>query len=564
MSLIKGFINIPRSVRHINRYREIVFVLIKYGLGDIIGNTKSISVGFFKRKRQGNSKAGIDLRKASTYEKIRLAIEELGPTFIKFGQIMSNRPDIFPEALIAELEKLQKNVAPFSFDLANKIIEEELCEKKNACFLEIDTKPLASASIAQVHKAILKNGEKVVLKIQRPNIAKLIETDIEIMQYLAKRIQRQLPELSGVDAPAIINEFRATIKRELDFYQEISNIERFQINFESDKDIYIPQIYKDLCTKNLIVLEFIEGLSVNDLISPENTEIDPRQIAKKGANIILKQIFTFGFFHADPHPGNILVLPDSRICFIDFGMTGSLPIKFRAYLADMILGFVNQDAEMIVKVLKKFTLDASKFDAEELELRISELVEEFTYLPLTKIDSTQVIHKLLALLVQFRLRLPPVVYMLLKALITIEGVARKLDDEFNISEYVKPFAKKLLKEKMDPFILAKNKYPKFIDFLRNLVEFPEIAFDISEMLRDGQLKIGIENKDTGPILENNRKNSQMLAYSILSAAIFIGSSIIIAFKTGPYWYGISVPGILGTCVAVIFAFAAILSGRRPK
>jgi len=564
MSILQGFLKIPRSIRHINRYREIVFILVKYGLGDLIGYTKNLGKSAIKREKKSGGTTRIDLRKASTYEKIRMAIEELGPTFVKFGQIMSNRPDIFPEAFIKELEKLQKNVAPFPFEMANKIIEEELCDQKEECFLEIDPIPLASASIAQVHRATLKSGEKVVLKIQRPNITKLIETDIEIMQFLSRKIQRQLPELSGIDAPAIIQEFKTTIKRELDFNQEISHIERFQHNFQNDKNIYIPKIYKHLCSKNLITIEYINGYTINELFTSLNNGIDPKVIAKNGANFILKQIFSFGFFHADPHPGNILVLPDSRICFIDFGMTGTLPKKFRSYLADMILAFVSQDATMIVKVLKKFTIDTSDFNSEELELRVGEIIEEFTYIPLNKIDSSELIQRLLALLVQFRLQLPPVVYMLMKALVTIEGVARKLDPDFNISEYVQPFAKKLLEEKYNPFNLLKNNYPKAIDFVRYIAEFPSIAFEIAEMLRDGKIKIGMEDKGLQSKQENYRQNNQIIAYSILSAAIFIGSSIIISAKIPPFWNYISLPGLTGIGISAIFAFAAIRKRKIRK
>jgi ubiquinone biosynthesis protein len=564
MSIIKGFLKIPRSFRHINRYREIVFVLIKYGLGDLIGHTKSFGTGIFSKKVDKKGNTRIDLRKASTYEKIRLAIEELGPTFVKFGQVMSNRPDILPEAFIKELEKLQKQVPPFPFEMANKIIEEELCEKRDECFQEMDPVPLASASIAQVHRAVLKTGEEVVLKIQRPNIIKQIETDIEIMQFLAKKIQRQMPEFSGIDAPAIINEFKATIRRELDFNKEISHIERFQNNFKDDLDIHIPKIYKDLCSKNIIVLEFIDGYTINDLMNKTNHGIEPKSIAQKGANFILKQVFTYGFFHADPHPGNILVLPDSRICFIDFGMTGTLPKKFRSYLADMILGFVNQDAALIVKVLKKFTVDSSNFNSDELELRVSELVEEFTYIPLNKIDSTQIIEKLLDLLVQFRLRLPPVVYMLLKALVIIEGVARKLDPDFNISEYVKPFAKKLLKARINPIELVKSNYSKIFDFAHQLVEFPGIAFEVTEMLRDGKIKVGIEQKGINPMLENSKKNSQIIAYSIISSGFFIGSAMIISAKIPPLWNNLSVVGLAGFVLSGIFMIAAISKGNHKK
>lgn len=553
MTILQSFLRIPRSYRHIKRYREIVFILAKYGLGNIFGYTRSIGLGLFKRKK---IKEIIGDQRSVAFEKIKNALEELGPAFVKFGQVMSNRPDLLPQAFIRELEKLQKDVAPFPFAQADKIIEQELKEKRADFFEEIEPNPLASGSIAQVHRASLKDGGKVVLKILRPNIAQQIETDVEIMIFLARKIQQNIPELGIIDIPAIINEFKCTIRRELDFYREISNIERFQHNFRDDPDIYVPKIYKELCSKNIIVLEYIDGYTLNDLIREKPAGIETKEIARKGANFVLKQIFIHGFFHADPHPGNILVLPDARICFIDFGMTGTLPKKFRELLADFILGFLNQDAASIVRVLKKFTKE-ELINQEELEQRISELVEAYTYLPLNKIDSTRILQELMSLLTQFNLKIPPVIYMLLKAMVTIEGVARRLDNEFNIAEYIRPFAKKLLYDKVNPLNQLKENYPKVIDIMRYIADIPGIAFEISEMIRDGKIKIGVEHKGLSQLTTARRKNNQMIAMSIISAAIFVSSAMILTAQIPPFWHGISAIGLIGIGLAGIIAVLAL-------
>ncbi|MDF1549833.1 MAG: AarF/UbiB family protein [Bacteroidales bacterium] len=562
MSLLRRFTRIPRSYRHINRYREIIFILIKYGLGNFIGQTRNIGYWFISAKKKKALNISAAFQKKSIYERIRLAMEELGPTFVKFGQLLSNRPDILPFSLIEELEKLQKNVAPLPFKQVEKIINEEFNENKENYFLIIEPVAIASGSIAQVHAATLKSGEKVVLKVQRPGISKQIETDIEIMQYLAKVVMRKFPEFKAIDTQSIINEFKHSILREIDFNQEVANMLRFQNNFKNDKNIYIPKIYEEFCCKNILVMERIEGYSINDLFTAKNVHIDPKSIAEKGANFVLTQIFTYGFFHADPHPGNIIILEDSRICFLDFGMTGTLPYKYRLFLSDFILGFVIRDTSLIIKVLKKFVRSDDAVDLDELELKVSELVDEYTYMPLNKIDSAEVLNKVLGLLVQFKLDLPPVVYMLLKTMVTIEGVARKLDPDFNITEYVEPFAKKLLIKKLDPFEFVKRNYTKIIDSANNLIEFPGIAFEVTEMLRNGKLKINIASKDLEQKLKTSRKNNYQITLSILAAAIFLSSSLLIMAKIPPFWNELSVLGIVGYAFAILIAIILIWKGRK--
>jgi len=561
MSLIQSFILIPRTFRHFKRYREIIFIIVKNGFGEFFGRTRLLSIGLLNRKKKFNYSDFKKNNHATIFERLRIALEELGPTFVKFGQILSNRPDILPDDLILELEKLQKEVAPFPFEQANKVLEEELKEKKDAFFLEIDPSPLASGSIAQVHKALLRSGEKVVVKIQRPGIAAVIETDIEIMQFLAKQAQKRLPDFKDIDLLSIVNEFKATIKREIDFNFEVSHIERFQNNFYNDNDIYVPKLYKNLCSKTLLVMEYIDGYTINELFLNNKHNIDPISIAQKGANLILKQVFTFGFFHADPHPGNILILPDSRICFLDYGMTGTLPVKYREFLADIILGFVSRDSSRIVRTLKKFSRADQGFDVNSIELQVSELVDEFTFIPLNKIDSTEVLNKIKALLVQFKLNLPPSVFLLAKTLIIIEGVARKLDPEFNITQYVQPFAKKLISERVNPIELIKKNYPKGIDLMNNLLEFPGIAFEISEMIRDGKINIGVNHKGLAPMIENSRKNSVIIALSIISASIFIASGIIIAAKIPPFWHNLSVAGLIGFGLSSFILLVILLKSR---
>ncbi|MFN8254270.1 MAG: AarF/UbiB family protein [Bacteroidales bacterium] len=559
MSILLNIFKIPRTIRHLKRYHEIGFTIVKYGMGEIFSISLRLSLSFLRIKRRRENSI---LRRYTRFERVRLAMEELGPTFVKFGQILSNRPDILPQELIEELENLQNDVAPFPFELAEEILKTEWKQNKEDYFIEFNPKPLASGSIAQVHEAVTKSGQRVVVKIQRPGIQSVIDTDIEIMQFIARSAQKRIKYLKDIDLISVINEFKSTIHREIDFNFEVSHIERFKNNFCNDGDIYVPEVYKELCTKSVLVMEYINGYTINEICSTGNLlKIDPKDIAEKGAKLILKQVFTYGFFHADPHPGNILILPDSRICFLDYGMTGSVPTRYRQFLADIILGFVSRDSSRIVNTLMKFSKAERDIDLNSLEIKVSELVDEFTFIPLNKIDSVEVLNKIRELLVQYRLSLPPTVFLLAKSLIIIEGVARKLDPDFNISNYVQPFAKKLISEKINPIEFFKKNYPKAIDLVNNMLEFPSALIEITAMLRDGKLNIGQLHRNEPDLLKKEKKLGFVLAISIVAASLVIGSSVFIALAISPLWKGISIPGIIFFAFALILVFGVFFKSR---
>ena len=552
---------IGRTYRHINRYREIITVLFKHGFGDLVTSSQIEKYLDFGKKLIPNRKVK-KITSLSRWERIRMVLEELGPTFIKFGQIMSNRPDILPEPLLMELEKLQDSVPPMPNEEAQKIIEQELGKPISELFKNIDTNPIASASIAQVYQAELFSGEKVAVKVQRTGIQKIIETDLEIMFHLSLLMEKHITEMEILNPVEMVKEFERSIHKEIDFNIEASHIERFARNFQTDLSIYIPEVYKDYSTKKILTMEFIDGVKVSNMNGLIKAGNDPQLIAGRGCDLVLKQIFEHGFFHADPHPGNILILKDNIICFLDFGMMGTLLPKYQDYLGNIILGVVNKDSKKITETLLRLTGTYNIENRDQLEYRVSELVNQYAYIPLKEIKVGELLNKLFRMLIDFKLRLPSDFYLLSKALITIEGVGTKLDPDFDMVSHIEPFAKNLLKKRMDPAKLAKDLYSSISEFRILLKDFPFEIREIIRQIKTGKLKVEFEHKGLEPMLVKHDQISNRIAFAIVLAALIIGSSLIVLSKIPPLWQGIPIIGIVGFVGAGIMGFWLLISILR--
>ncbi len=549
---------IGRTYRHINRYREIITVLFKHGFGDLITSSqieKYLDLGkkFIPKKKFEK------MNSLSRWERIRMVLEELGPTFIKFGQIMSNRPDILPEPLLMELEKLQDSVPPMPNEEAEKMIEQELGKPISGLFKNIDTNPIASASIAQVYQAELFSGEKVAVKVQRTGIQKIIETDLEIMFHLSLLMEKHIKEIEILNPVEMVKEFERSIRKEIDFNIEASHIERFARNFQADMTIYVPEVYRDYSTKKILTMEFIDGIKVSDLNALREAENDPLLIAGQGCDLVLKQIFEHGFFHADPHPGNILILKDNITCFLDFGMMGTLLPKHQDYLGNIIVGVVNKEPKKITETLLHLSGNLNVEKRDLLEYRISELVNQYAYLPLKEIKVGELINKIIRMLIDFKLKLPSDIYLLSKALITIEGVGTKLDPDFDMVAHIEPFAKNLLKKRLDPVKLAKDLYSSMAEFRLLFKDFPFEIREIIRQIKSGKLKIEFKHKGLEPMLAKHDQISNRIAFAIVLAALIIGSSLIVLSKIPPLWKGIPIIGIVGYIAAGIMGFWLLIS-----
>jgi ubiquinone biosynthesis protein len=374
-------------------------------------------------------------------ERLRLIIEDLGPTFIKFGQIVADRPDIASEGLRAELKKLQSSARPIPDDIAIQIIENEIGASIETVFSEFKEEHIASASIAQVYLATLKTGEKVVIKVQRPNIRNKIRLDIKLLQIFARKIQIQYPEISNFNLIRFIEDFGDTMLKELDFMNELSNMMRFTHMFKGDPRAYVPKVYSKYSTSKLLIMEYIEGEAPDNLANLVTKGFDPKIIAENGVNIILTMILKHGFFHADPHSGNMFIRGDNQIVLIDFGMCSSLKPKQIDGLIDFLIGFADGNSHKIAKALLKLTEVESLRDMESLEFEIRELTQKYTYYTYDDVDISGLFTDTFKLLMKYGITIPSSLYMLLKTLVTIQKVAESLQVKLDMIAMVKPYAK---------------------------------------------------------------------------------------------------------------------------
>jgi ubiquinone biosynthesis protein len=549
---------IGTTYRHIKRYQKIISVLVKYGFGylvDALNLHKIINLG--KKFIPGEKDEKV--ASLSIWERIRMVLEELGPSFVKLGQIMSNRPDLIPHELILELEKLQDSVPSFSREEAKKLVEDELSKPLNMIFLEFTEKPMASASIAQVHKAVLLSGEKVAVKVQRPKIEHIIEVDLEIMLHLAALMEKHIEGMDVFNPVGIVEEFERTINEEIDFTIEASHIERFGKHFQSDMTVYIPKVYRSYTTKKVLVMEAIDGVKISNTEKILESGFDPKIISERGAHFMLKQIFKYGFFHADPHPGNVFILPENVICFLDYGMVGVVSERLKEQLRDMIIGIAHKDAKRITKALLRMAAHENGINVDKLEDQISVLVQKYGYLPLKDINMGDLLEESAKLLLAYELKMPSDFYLLVKALITIEGVGRNLDPDFNLVEHAKEYAEMLMKERLSVRQLAKDFYLSTADFIALLRDFPSEAQDIIELIKKGDMRFSLQHKGLESMLTNFNQISNRVVFAIVLAALIIGSSLIVLSGLPPTWRDIPIIGIVGFLGAGIMAFWLLVS-----
>jgi len=546
------------SLKHISRYNQIAQTLVKYGFDDVVAALNLEKSASLISSIVGDKKRE-EIKKFSKYERVRMAFEELGPAFVKFGQILSNRPDYIPSELIKELEKLQDSASPVTFNEIKTIIEQELGQTLEEAFETFDEAPLASASIAQVHLARLKTGQKVVVKVQRPNIEKIIETDTEIMLNLAGLMEKYMPEYRYLNPIGMVKVFRDTIRLELDFYHESYNLERFKANFENDPIIHTPTFYKTHSRKRILTMEFIEGCKISDLEKIRSWGLNPEVIAHKGIDVMFKQIFVQGFFHADPHPGNVFVMPDGRLCYLDFGMMGTIVSDDRENLSSIFIGVFTKDARRIVRALRKLSGTRQFPNEDLLEHRILELVDQYSNLSLKEIKISSFFNQFKNLIIDYKITVPQDFFLLIKAISTTEGVGLKLYPELNLMKKMEPFVQGMLKRKLNPLKFARNIYLAATDMSQFIKSFPNDLRDIVDKLRYGVIKVDIEHLGLEPLNKTLDKVSNRISFAIIAAAMMIGSSMIVHAKLPPFYNGIPILGLIGFILAVFFSLILIWS-----
>jgi ubiquinone biosynthesis protein len=542
---------IGRTYRHLNRYRQILTILFKYGFGDLLEMLKidqyiEVGLQMISKKRE------VRIERLTRPQGLRMAFEELGPTYIKLGQILSTRPDLIPMEFVEDLSKLQDHVPSFSFDKVRKVIVAEFNRPPEEIFDQLDESPLASASIGQVHRAVLKDGEAVAVKFQRPGIRKIIEVDLEIMLHLATLAERHIEELALHRPVKIVEEFARTLEKEIDYKIEATNMERAARHFIDDPNVYIPKVFRQTTTSRVLTTEFIDGIKISHIDRLEAAGLDRKIITARGADLVLKQIFEHCFFHADPHPGNIFVLPDNVICLLDFGMAGVVDHQTRDDFVDLVESIINQNEVRAAQVLLKLTYREEEPDRRLLEREVADFMGRHLYKPLKDIELGKLLQQLLELATRFRLRIPPDIFLMMKALSTVEGVGRMLDPEFDMIARATPFITRVKLERFKPERIAADVYDMGSQLLQFVRQFPNQLLDLANLIRQEKLRLQIEHRGLENMLATHDRISNRISFSILIASLIIGSALIVISETPPLVYGISLIGIL------LFFAAAIM------
>lgn len=532
---------------HLPRYNEIIRVLFKYGFADVLKLVALQRVMGIESAELQKHESG--LLSMPPEVRLRMALEELGPTFIKFGQILSSRRDLVSDAYYTELCKLQENVPTFPGKEAKRIFAEQIGMTVDVAFSEFSEKPLAGASIAQVHRAVTREGAVVAVKVQRPDIQPLIEQDLAIILDLAIFLDKYVPDIATLHPVAVVEEFAETLIKELDFTNEASNAERFAQEFEGSPAIKVPRLFTEFSGQKILTMEFIAGSPVNDLTLLRNEGIDPKMLAKSISILIYEQIFEHGFFHADPHPGNMTVLKDGVLGLYDYGMMGSFSMSFRSSIANLLAGLAEKDNRQVMSAIIAMSEEGDVKEPDKMLHDVEEFTEKHLNQPLSKINLSSVLNNLLALLRTYQLRMKGSFYLGIKALSQVEAIGRELDSDLNFVLLGQPYAEKLISHKYRPahlFELLKKLAAESINFLE---VFPSDFHMLRNRLRRGQINIPLQHKidpeGFEPLRVTLNSIANRLANAILAAAVLICSSILILSGVPPKIWNIPVIGLLG-------------------
>ncbi|HTI51253.1 MAG TPA: AarF/UbiB family protein, partial [Planctomycetaceae bacterium] len=478
--------------RNLGRTREIVTVLLNHGFGDVVERLRLMSyLRWWRRVILRRSEPPPALTVA---QRIRLALEELGPAFVKFGQVMSTRPDLVPPALIAELEKLQEHVSPFSGAEACRILELELGAPVERLFARFDPQPLAAGSLGQVHRAWLADGTALVVKIRRPTAVHDIERDLSLMGDLAVLIERHLPEAEVFDPVGLVSQFARTIRRELNFYREGRTMDEFRRLFRNDATLHIPVVVWDRTTEAVLTMEFIDGLKISDRDALIAAGLNPAEVAANGARIFMKMAFEHGLFHGDPHPGNLRILRNGVVGLFDFGMVGRVEEEKREQLVDLFVGVTRGDVRGCVDQVLLIGKPFRPIDRPLLQSDVRDLIDSFYGLPLEAINIGNLLSDFVGILSGHSIRYPADLMLLIRAIITLEGVGRELDPEFNLAAHLAPLVERLVQERYNPQKMAARMVGDARMLLGVLHDLPiHVGQTLAKLSRD-DLRIQLEHR----------------------------------------------------------------------
>ncbi len=548
-----------RGVRHLRRFQQIAQILVRHGFGelvDLLGAVPPISSRLLRRRVI-----------TGTPQRLRMALEELGPTFVKLGQVLSTRPDLLPPPYIAELAKLQDTVPPAPWEPVRAQLEAELGAPMEEVFATFDPEPLAAASLAQVHAATLPDGPEVVVKVQRPNVEAVISVDLDILADGARLLQERTPLGEIYDLPGIVEEFTATLRAELDFYREGHNADRFRENFADEPYLYIPRVYWEYTTRRVLVLERIRGIKIDDIAALDAAGYDRHRIGLHAARMIIKEVLEDGFFHADPHPGNFVIMPGEVIGAMDFGMVGYLSHRLRADLIRLYVATVQLDEEAIVDQFIRMGIVGGAVDRVGLQRDIGRLLRKYQGLPLKAIRAREIVEEAMPLAFRHRLRVPSDLWLLGKTLGMMEGVGLKLAPDFDIFTVSRPYVRKFMREMASPRAWGPSVLRGMGDWVQLMEMLPRTGMQLLARAERGELEVALRHQGLDRALVYLDRLANRLSLSLLLAALIVGLALLVpafhlaergGFVTALVIFGFALAALLGLWLVI----SILRSGRR--
>jgi len=553
------------AARELPRLREISSVLIRHGLGDLVRRA-GVSTLLERTGQVLQWGQASEIAHLEPQQRARLALEELGPTFVKLGQMLSTREDILHSTWTDELNRLYSHVAPVPFDDLLPQVEQALGRSPFEVFGNLEREPYFAASIAQVHRATLASGTPVVLKIRRPGIEAKIDADLSILEHLADLVEQEIPEVRRYRPVQVIGQLRASLERELDLVVEARNTERFARNFADDLDILVPRVYWEWTSSAMNVQEHIEGIRGDDLAAIDNAGLDRKALAARGADAVLKMILVDGFFHADPHPGNVIYLPGNRIALIDFGMVGRLSPVRRRQIVDLLAGLARQDEETMLEVLLDWRGD-DFVDETRLATDLGEFAFDYADVQLKDLKIGVLLRRVSAILREHSIVLPVDLALLFKALLSLEGLGRQYDPEFRLIERVKPFLDRAMLEHYQPAEAARRAQETLSDFYGLVTSMPRDLARLIKDARHGRMRVDLDLRRLDSFGLRLHSAINRATIGIMTASLVVGSSIVMTVAEGPTLFGVPLLtffGLFGYLIAFVNSLWIILSIWRSS
>lgn len=532
-----------KAARDLGRLHDVVGVLIRFGFSDLVSRL-GLGHTLERAGRVLQRQAEPELSRLETAERFRHALEEMGPTYVKLGQILATRVEILPPDWIQELEKLQDQVAPVPFDLLLQQMQEDLGEDPHQIFSHIDDNVLAAGSIAQVHRASLASGEQLILKIRRPGIRSLVEADLRVIARIAELLEREVAELRPFKPVDLVRQFAQSMRRELDLAQECRNAERISLNLADNPHVVIPRIYWQWTSERLNVQEYLEGIAGRDLTAVESSGLDRRLLAVRGATAVLHMIIIDGLFHADPHPGNAIYLADNRIGFVDFGMVGRLSEFRKEQVIDLLYGLIERKTDEVVNVLMEWGgEDPPKM--EDLSYHVDSFLDRYHGIPLKQLNLSAMMADVSSIMREHKLPMPADLTLLFKVFISLDGLGRQLDPDFDVVSVAGPYLKQAMLQRYAPDIVLKKGWRNLGDIVRLVSALPTDLRRLLKIAKRGSLQVNVDISRLREFGDQFDRSASRITIGLVTAALIIGSSIVMTITAGPNLFGLPLFGVLG-------------------